>query len=83
MGGEPNPLASVSRRDVDRRPLPQLLTVDETAAVLRTSPKAVYVMAQRGQLPGRIRLGRRMLFDAAILVEWLRQKSAPLPKERR
>jgi excisionase family DNA binding protein len=67
--------------EVPHDPLPRLLTVDETASLLRTSRKAVYTLAERGQLPGLVRLGRRVLVDASILVEWLRQKSAPSPKE--
>jgi excisionase family DNA binding protein len=39
----------------------ELLTVDETADFLRTTPKAVYHMAERGQLPGIVRIGRRVL----------------------
>lgn len=38
-----------------------LLTVDETAAFLRTTRAAVYAMVERGQLPGVVRLGRRVL----------------------
>ena len=32
--------------------LPRLLTTQEVAELLRTSRKAVYVMVERGQLPG-------------------------------
>ena len=38
-----------------------LLTADEVAALLRTSRKAIYAMAERGLLPGVIRIGRRLL----------------------
>jgi excisionase family DNA binding protein len=41
---------------------PELLTVDEAAELLRTTPKAVYASLERGQLPGVVRLGRRVLF---------------------
>ena len=41
--------------------LPFLLTADEAAALLRTTRKAVYAMADRGQLAGVTRLGRRLL----------------------
>ena len=41
--------------------LPLLATVDETAALLRTSRKAVYAMIERRQLPGVVRIGRRVL----------------------
>lgn len=38
-----------------------LLTAEETATFLRTTTKAVYAMIERGQLPGVVRLGRRVL----------------------
>jgi len=58
-----------------------LLTVGEAAAVLRTSRKAIYAMLERRQLPGLVRIGRRVLIREDNLVEWLRQKSAPSLKE--
>ena len=51
-----------------------LLTADETADLLRTSRKAVYVMAERGQLPGVTRIGRRLLVRRDVLLDWLDQK---------
>ena len=63
--------------------LPQFLTVDEVASLLRTSRKAIYAMVERGQVPGVIRVGRRLLFRRDVLVDWLDQKSAPSPKESR
>jgi len=54
---------------------PLLLTVEEVAVLLRTSPKAIYAMAERGQLPGIVRIGRRLLFRRDLLLDWLRQKS--------
>jgi len=56
--------------------LPTLLTVDETASLLRTSRKAVYAMAERAQLPGVTRIGRRVLVRSRELLHWLDQKSA-------
>ena len=42
---------------------PELLTVDEAAPILRTTPKAVRHMLDRGALPAAVvlRLGRRVL----------------------
>jgi excisionase family DNA binding protein len=45
-----------------------LLTVAETAALLRTTPKAVYAMIERGQLAGVVRVGRRVLVDRVRLL---------------
>jgi excisionase family DNA binding protein len=47
---------------------------------LRTSRKAIYAMIARGQMPGLVRVGRRVLIRADALVDWLRQKSMPSPE---
>ena len=54
--------------------LPVLLTAAETADLLRTTRKAIYVMAERGQLPGITRIGRRLLVRRDTLLDWLDQK---------
>jgi excisionase family DNA binding protein len=56
-------------------------TVPEVAQILRTTDKGVYARAERGLLPGVTRIGRRLLVRRAELLDWLRQKSAPSPKE--
>ena len=61
--------------------LPLLLTVDETAALLRTTPKAVYLMIHRGQLPGVTRVGKRVLVRRDDLVAWLDESRASSLKE--
>jgi excisionase family DNA binding protein len=58
-------------------PTPILLTPTEVAELLRTSRKAIYTMIERAQLPGIVRIGRRVLVREDALVDWLRQKSAP------
>ena len=60
---------------------PLLLTVDEAAELLRTSRRAIYMMLERHQLPGVTRIGRRVLFRSADLLDWLDQKRAPSPEE--
>jgi len=55
-------------------PLPRLLTADEVAELLRTSRKVIYEMTRLGQLPGVIRLGRRVLFRRDRLVEFLLER---------
>ena len=63
-----------------RDSLPVLLTVDETAALLRTTRRAIYAMIERRQVPGVIRVRRRVLFRADDLLHWLDQKRAPSPE---
>jgi len=59
------------------RRTPVLLTTFEVAELLRTSRKAIYAMIERAQLPGIVRIGRRVLVREDALLDWLRQKSTP------
>jgi excisionase family DNA binding protein len=59
--------------------MPELLTVDEVAALLRTSRKAVYTRIERGLLPGVVRDGRRLLLLRDDLLLWIREKRATSP----
>ena len=61
--------------------LPILLTIDEAADLLRTSRRAIYAMVARRQLPGVVRIRRRVLVRSADLLDWLHQKRAPSPEE--
>lgn len=51
------------------------LTVPEVGVMLRTSPKAIYSMVERGQLPGVVRLGRRVLVRRSELLDFLDHNS--------
>ena len=64
-----------------RTSLPVLLTVDEAADLLRTTRRAISAMIERRQLPGVIRLRRRVLLRADDLLDWLDQRRAPSPEE--
>lgn len=63
------------------RSLPVFLTVDEAAELLRTSRRAIYAMISRRQLPGVVRVRRRVLVRADDLLHWLDQKRASSPGE--
>ena len=56
------------------------LTTGEVAHLLRTSRRAVYQLVRRQQIPGHLRLGRRLLFDRAVLLDWLQGKRASSAK---
>ncbi|HVY31026.1 MAG TPA: helix-turn-helix domain-containing protein [Polyangiaceae bacterium] len=57
--------------------LPELLTPREVAAWLKTTVEAVYAKAERGTLPGATRVGRRLYFLRAELVEFVQQGRVP------
>ena len=64
--------------------LPLYLKPEEAAALLRTTRKAIYVMAERRQLPGVTRVRKRLLIRTESLLQWLDQQGAPsLPEIQR
>ncbi len=60
-----------------------LLTADETARFLRTTRKAIYAMAERGNLPGAVHVGRRLLVLREKLLSSLLEKCVPSPERVR
>jgi excisionase family DNA binding protein len=53
---------------------PVIMTASEVADLLHVDRKTVYQAVQRGELPHR-RLGRRVLFERAAVLSWLREGS--------
>lgn len=53
-----------------------LMTADELAMWLHCSRRAVYDRVYRGQLPGPVRVGRRLYFIRESVLAWLRESSA-------
>jgi predicted DNA-binding transcriptional regulator AlpA len=52
--------------------LPTLLTVQDLANLLRTTPNAIKIMLARGQLPPPLDIGlRRLLWPADVVSQWL------------
>ena len=52
-----------------------LMTADELAGWLHCSRRAVYDRVYRGQLPGMVRVGRRLYFLRESVVAFLREGS--------
>ena len=71
-------MTTSSSEDPAFRSLPVLLKVGEVAELLRTSPKAIYVMAERGQIPV-VRIGRRLLIPRSALAQWLADRCSVSP----
>ncbi len=57
---------------------PRLLTVSEAARYLRLNPRSVYLLAQRGAIPGT-RVTGKWLFPEHLLQEWLESSARGRP----
>ena len=79
------PARDASTASTDPIPLPGqlLLTVPQVARLLGMSPKAIYHRAERGQLPGVVRVGRSLRFRRAELVGSLSEGRGLSPKASR
>lgn len=72
-----------SSRPLDPSVLHYLLTVDEVAALLRTTRKAIYAQVERAQLPGIVRVGRRVLVRRDDLLEFIDGKTSDIAGSNR
>lgn len=52
-----------------------LMTAEELAEFLRVTRKAVYEMVHKGEVPGVIRLGRRLRFRRESIDRWIEEAS--------
>ncbi len=57
--------------------LPTLLTTEQVASWLQTSVKAIYSKAERGSIPGTVRVGRRLYFIRSELLKVIEQGKVP------
>jgi excisionase family DNA binding protein len=55
---------------------PQFLTVEELAQMLRVKPRTIYEMVSQGRIPYR-KVGRRVIFLLAEILEWTNPKLSP------
>jgi len=56
----------------DRADAPEVLTVEEAAALLRVNHKTLRDAINRKEVPGVIRLGRVIRLSRPALLEWLK-----------
>lgn len=59
-------------------PLPDVLTVDEAAALLRVNRKTLYEAIRLNQVPGILRLGRAIRIGRDALLGWMRSAGSAL-----
>jgi excisionase family DNA binding protein len=68
-----------TRAALDAGELPPILDAEDVASLLRTTRTAVYAMVERRQLPGVMRIGRRVRFRRDTLLTWLGRLEEPDP----
>jgi excisionase family DNA binding protein len=59
------------------------MSVPETASNINTCTKTVWRMIAAGELPGVIRLGRRVLISRKALEEWIAASCPPIQRPHR
>lgn len=59
------------------QPERSLIRVSEAAERLSISRSRAYLMAQRGELPGQVRLGQSVRVSVKALEEWIDRQADP------
>jgi excisionase family DNA binding protein len=62
--------------------LPELLTVDEVAELLRLNRKTVYAAIQRGEFPGARRIGATIRVSRDAMLQWFAGQVGVSPAEK-
>ncbi len=74
----PAPASGVNISDAPRtESLPQVLTADELARLLRINRKTVYVGFRAGEIPGGKRIGGTIRFSRDAVLKWLAEGQVP------
>lgn len=68
--------------EISRAAAGALLTVPEVARVLRISRAQAYQLAQRGDLPGVVHIGRCVRVSADALQDWIDREAAHSPRRQ-
>lgn len=62
--------------------VPEIMTVEETAALLRINEKTAYEKVRRGEIPGGKHIGGVVRVSRAVLLESFRSPNAPKKSRR-
>lgn len=54
----------------------EFLTVRSLSKLLDMSEQTTYKLAREGVIPGRVKVGKSVRFNKAIVMEWLRKGGA-------
>jgi excisionase family DNA binding protein len=79
----PDAVSEPSREPSTFKTDPEVLTVDELAALLRVERKTAYAAVARGEIPGARRVGRSIRISRDAVLEWLHTAQVRAPRSRR
>lgn len=54
----------------------EFLTVRSLASLLEMSEQTTYRLAREGVIPGRVKVGKSVRFNKAVVMEWLQNGGA-------
>lgn len=77
------PEAARPGRDGESFELPQILTVDELATLLRVNRKTAYAAIRAGEIPGVRHIGSVIRAHRDTVLRWLSEGQARVPRPRR
>jgi excisionase family DNA binding protein len=63
--------------------MPDVLTMEEMAALLRVDRKTAYAAVMRGEVPGVRRIGRCIRISRSAVMAWLAEGDQPSRRRRR
>lgn len=56
---------------------PELVAVAQAAEITGYSKNSLYQMNHKGQVPGAIKVGGKLMFETVVLQEWVRSGATP------
>lgn len=59
----------------------ELLTIDEVCDILKCSKPTLYAKHSRNELPGVSKVGKRLLFNRQVLLEWIASTESKTTKQ--
>ena len=66
-------VAEALKRNAEESPrYPEKVNVEQASEITHFTKNSLYQMHSRGQIPGAIKVGGKLLFDTAALQEWMR-----------
>lgn len=57
---------------------PERVSVSQASEITRYSVNSLYQMHSKGQVPGAIKIGGKLLFETAALQEWVSSGATPI-----